>query len=115
MWNPASKSPILGKLYCSPNYICFASKVVRNQYATVSTCVKSLLSIAQIADIVWVVAPLRDVAAVEKLNQPETLPNGLLISTKSKNNTIIFANLDDREQTHDTITSFIAHLPTPKP
>ncbi len=27
MWNPASKAPILGKLYCSPNYICFSSKV----------------------------------------------------------------------------------------
>ena len=72
------------------------------------------LSINQIADIVWVVVPLRDVATVDKLNQPETLPNGLLISTKSKNNTVIFANLDDREQTYTTITSFIAHLPTPK-
>ena len=81
----------------------------------IQVCLTCLLCIDQIADIVWVVVPLRDVAAVEKLNQPETLPNGLLISTKSKNNTIIFANLDDREQTYNTITSFVAHLPTPKP
>ncbi len=27
MWNPSSKAAILGKMYCSPNYISFASKV----------------------------------------------------------------------------------------
>ena len=27
MWNPASKSLIFGKLFCSPDYLCFNSKV----------------------------------------------------------------------------------------
>ena len=70
--------------------------------------------VVQIADLVWVVVPLQDVASIDKLNQPNTLPNGLLISTKSKNNTVIFANLDDREQTYNTIVSFLGCIPTPK-
>ena len=69
----------------------------------------------QIADLVWVVIPLREVGTVEKLNQPNTLPDGLLITTKSMSNTIIFANLDDREQTYNTIVAFIGQLPSPKP
>ena len=27
MWNPSSKSIIMGKMYCSESYICFSSKV----------------------------------------------------------------------------------------
>ena len=114
MWNPASKSPILGKLYCSPNYICFASKV-SCRVILIDKTLNTVLNISiQIADLVWVVVPLRDVATLDKLNQPNTLPNGLLVTTKSNNNTIIFANLDDREQTYSTIDSFIAHLTAPK-
>ena len=50
---------------------------------------------------------MRDIVAVERLNQPNTLPNGLLISTRSLNNTIIFANLADREDTIKTISGFL--------
>lgn len=66
----------------------------------------SLLFI-QIVDLVWMVIPMRDVVAVERLNQPNTLPNGLLFSTRSLNNTIIFANLADREATMKTISGFL--------
>ena len=69
----------------------------------------------QIADLAWLVIPLREVSTVENLNQPNTLPDGLLITTKSTSNTIIFANLDDREQTYNTTVAFIGQLPSPKP
>ena len=36
MWNPSSKTTILGKMYCSPNYICFASKV---SYMDIHLCI----------------------------------------------------------------------------
>ena len=60
-------------------------------------------------DLVWVVIPMRDILSVERLNQPNTLPNGILINTRSLNNTIIFAHLNDREQTIKTLRSFLRH------
>ena len=73
-----------------------------------------LMSYYQIIDVVCVVIPMRDISAVEKLNQPQTLPNGILISTRSKNNTIIFANVDDREHAVDTIRTFLGRTPAPR-
>lgn len=64
-------------------------------------------------DLVWVIIPMRDIVAVERLNQPITLPNGILINTSSKNNTIIFAQLSDREDTLKTIATFLQrHAPS---
>ena len=65
------------------------------------------LCTVQIIDLVWVIVPMRDIVAVERLNQPNTLPNGILINTRSKNNTIIFAKLSDREDTLKTIATFL--------
>jgi len=50
---------------------------------------------------------MRDITAVERLNQPITMPNGILVQTSSPNNTIIFSALDDREYTVKTISSFL--------
>jgi len=41
MWNPASKSTVLGKMYCSPNFICFASKVILEDTAVTVLLVRS--------------------------------------------------------------------------
>ncbi len=61
----------------------------------------------QIVDLVWVIIPMRDITAVERLNQPHTLPSGILINTRSRNNTIIFAKLSNREDTLKTIATFL--------
>lgn len=86
IWNPSSKSTILGKMFCSHNYICFSSKIV---------------------DLVWLVIPVRDLVSVDRLNQPNTLPGSILVSTRSLNNTIIFAHLADTQETIDTISKFM--------
>jgi hypothetical protein len=89
IWNPAVKSPILGQLYCSPNYLCFSSKIL---------------------GLVWVVLPLRDVVTVEKIHQPPCLPSAMLITTHSKN-TIIFASLDNRDHLCDKVAEFLRSIP----
>ncbi len=62
--------------------------------------------------VVWVVIPQHDIVQIERLNQEQTLPNGILIATRANKNTIIFANLDDREQIIKTVSSFRAEPPS---
>lgn len=61
----------------------------------------------QIVDLVWLVIPVRDLVSVDRLNQPNTLPGSILVSTRSLNNTIIFAHLADTQETIDTISKFM--------
>ena len=67
----------------------------------------------QIAGLVWVVVPVRDVKTLERLNQPITLPNGIILGTRS-DNTIIFAALELREEICGKIARFMKAATPPK-
>jgi hypothetical protein len=76
LWTPYAKKYIKGKIYISKNYICFASKILRQ---------------------VEVIIPIRDIYLVEKPHHNNNniseyeFDNSLVITTKQKEN-FLFSN-----------------------
>lgn len=92
LWTPYNKQAVRGKLYLSPNYICFESRV---------------------KNLVCLVIPLRSLILTEKAESPDMLPNGVLLTTKSKTN-FLFAQVDGRDFLIQKISELLAKLPPPK-
>nr|XP_008103051.1 PREDICTED: TBC1 domain family member 9B isoform X1 [Anolis carolinensis] len=93
LWTPFNKIHILGQMFVSNNYICFASK-------TEEAC--------------HLIIPLREVTIVEKADSSSVLPSPLSISTKSKM-TFLFANLKDRDFLVQRISDFLQKTPSKQP
>lgn len=92
LWSPHEKCHEWGTLYCSPNYLCFNSKV------------RQLLS---------VVIPMREISVVEKVDTSALIPSALHITTKSKSSFLI-SSLRDRDYLTGLISDFLAKTPEPK-
>ncbi|EDO49828.1 predicted protein [Nematostella vectensis] len=92
LWSPHNKAHVWGTLYCSPNFLCFNSKI------------RQLLS---------VVVPMREITLVEKVDTSALIPNALHITTRSKAN-FLFASLRDRDYLTHLISDFLAKTPEPK-
>uniref|UniRef100_A0A673JFN4 TBC1 domain family member 9B-like n=1 Tax=Sinocyclocheilus rhinocerous TaxID=307959 RepID=A0A673JFN4_9TELE len=75
LWTPFAKMHVVGQMFVSNNYICFASRE---------------------EDLCQLIIPLREVTIVEKADSSSVLPSPLSISTKNKM-TFLFANLKDRD------------------
>ncbi|XP_059951037.1 TBC1 domain family member 9B isoform X2 [Mesoplodon densirostris] len=93
LWTPFNKVHILGQMFISSNYICFASKE---------------------EDACHLIIPLREVTIVEKADSSSVLPSPLSISTKSKM-TFLFANLKDRDFLVQRISDFLQKMPSKPP
>ncbi|XP_049625941.1 TBC1 domain family member 9 [Suncus etruscus] len=85
LWTPFNKRHILGQMFVSTNYICFASKE------------EQLCSL---------IIPLREVTIVEKADSSSVLPSPLSISTRNRM-TFLFANLKDRDFLVQRISDFL--------
>ncbi|XP_066470035.1 TBC1 domain family member 9B isoform X1 [Tiliqua scincoides] len=90
LWTPFNKIHILGQMFVSNNYICFASKA---------------------EEACHLIIPLREVTIVEKADSSSVLPSPLSISTKSKM-TFLFANLKDRDFLVQRISDFLQRTPS---
>ncbi|XP_066572781.1 TBC1 domain family member 9B isoform X2 [Amia ocellicauda] len=89
LWTPFSKMHVVGQMFVSNNYICFASKE---------------------EDLCQLIIPLREVSIVEKADSSSVLPSPLSISTKNKM-TFLFANLKDRDFLVQRISDFLQRTP----
>ncbi|XP_067852059.1 TBC1 domain family member 9B-like isoform X2 [Heptranchias perlo] len=92
LWTPFNKMHIMGQMFVSNNYICFASKE---------------------EDVCNLIIPLREVTIVEKADSSSVLPSPLSISTKNKM-TFLFANLKDRDFLVQKISDFLQRTPSRK-
>ncbi|XP_039196786.1 TBC1 domain family member 9B isoform X1 [Crotalus tigris] len=90
LWTPFNKIHILGQMFVSNNYICFASKA---------------------EEACHLIIPLREVTIVEKADSSSILPSPLSISTRSKM-TFLFANLKDRNFLVQRISDFLQRTPS---
>ncbi|XP_051871160.1 LOW QUALITY PROTEIN: TBC1 domain family member 9B-like [Pristis pectinata] len=90
--DPFNKMHIMGQMFVSNNYICFASKE---------------------EDACNLIIPLREVSIVEKADSSSVLPSPLSISTKNKM-TFLFANLKDRDFLVQRISDFLQRTPSRK-
>uniref|UniRef100_A0A8C5S1I0 TBC1 domain family member 9B n=1 Tax=Laticauda laticaudata TaxID=8630 RepID=A0A8C5S1I0_LATLA len=90
LWTPFNKIHILGQMFVSNNYICFASKA---------------------EEACHLIIPLREVTIVEKADSSSILPSPLSISTRSKM-TFLFANLKDRDFLVQRISDFLQRTPS---
>ncbi|XP_042305856.1 TBC1 domain family member 9B isoform X1 [Sceloporus undulatus] len=90
LWTPFNKIHILGQMFVSNNYICFASKA---------------------EEACHLIIPLREVTIVEKADSSSVLPSPLSISTKNKM-TFLFANLKDRDFLVQRISDFLQKTPS---
>ncbi|KAM6953554.1 TBC1 domain family member 9B [Aplochiton taeniatus] len=89
LWTPFAKMHIVGQLFVSNNYICFASRE---------------------EDLCQLIIPLREVSIVEKADSSSVLPCPVSISTKNKM-TFLFANLKDRDFLVQRISDFLQRTP----
>lgn len=92
LWTPYNKHSVRGKLYLSPNYVCFESRV---------------------KGLVWLVVPLRLVQLTEKVDSHHSLSNALLLTTKNKVN-FLFAQIEGRDFLIEKICELLAKLPQHK-
>ncbi|KAK3713993.1 hypothetical protein QZH41_018780 [Actinostola sp. cb2023] len=92
VWSPHNKAHVLGTLYCSPNFLCFNSRI------------RQLLS---------VVLPMREITLVERVETSAIVPNALHITTRSKAN-FLFSSLGDRDYLMQLISDFLAKTPEPR-
>ncbi|XP_072368788.1 TBC1 domain family member 9B-like isoform X1 [Scyliorhinus torazame] len=90
LWTPFNKMHIMGQMFVSNNYICFASKE---------------------EEVCNLIIPLREVTIVEKADSSSVLPSPLSISTKNKM-TFLFANLKDRDFLVQKISDFLQRTPS---
>ncbi|KAM4621446.1 TBC1 domain family member 9B isoform 2-T2 [Polymixia lowei] len=89
LWTPFAKMHVVGQLFVSNNYICFASRE---------------------EDLCHLIIPLREVSIVEKADSSSVLPCPVSISTKNKM-TFLFANLKDRDFLVQRISDFLQRTP----
>ncbi|XP_061090909.1 TBC1 domain family member 9B isoform X1 [Conger conger] len=89
LWTPFAKMHVVGQMFVSNNYICFASRE---------------------EDLCHLIIPLREVSVVEKADSSSVLPSPLSISTKNKM-TFLFANLKDRDFLVQRISDFLQRTP----
>ncbi|KAG7465330.1 hypothetical protein MATL_G00175210 [Megalops atlanticus] len=89
LWTPFAKMHVVGQMFVSNNYICFASRE---------------------EDLCQLIIPLREVSIVEKADSSSVLPSPLSISTKNKM-TFLFANLKDRDFLVQRISDFLQRTP----
>ncbi|XP_030620915.1 TBC1 domain family member 9B isoform X3 [Chanos chanos] len=92
LWTPFAKMHVVGQMFVSNNYICFASRE---------------------EDLCQLIIPLREVSIVEKADSSSVLPSPLSISTKNKM-TFLFANLKDRDFLVQRISDFLQRTPDNK-
>uniref|UniRef100_A0A671L009 TBC1 domain family member 9B n=1 Tax=Sinocyclocheilus anshuiensis TaxID=1608454 RepID=A0A671L009_9TELE len=90
LWTPFAKMHVVGQMFVSNNYICFASRE---------------------EDLCQLIIPLREVTIVEKADSSSVLPSPLSISTKNKM-TFLFANLKDRDFLVQRISDFLQRTVT---
>ncbi|XP_014674997.1 PREDICTED: TBC1 domain family member 9-like [Priapulus caudatus] len=95
LWTPYNKQHVWGRMFISPNYICYDSRV---------------------SDLVSVIIPMRDLFVVEKKETctGNIITNGLIFTTKLKVN-FLFAELKDRQFILEKISDFLAKLPDQRP
>ncbi|KAI2657150.1 TBC1 domain family member 9B [Labeo rohita] len=93
LWTPFAKMHVVGQMFVSNNYICFASRE---------------------EDLCQLIIPLREVTIVEKADSSSVLPSPLSISTKNKM-TFLFANLKDRDFLENPSPSTPPSLPPSPP
>ncbi|CAN8030869.1 unnamed protein product [Ixodes persulcatus] len=91
LWTPYNKQLVRGKLYLSPNYVCFESRV---------------------KNLVCLVIPLRMMLLTEKIEN-HLLSNGVLLTTKNKIN-FSFSQVEGRDFLIEKIVELLAKLPQPK-
>ena len=87
LWTPYNKQHAWGKMYLSPNYLCFESRVT---------------------GLVKLVIPLRDITFPEKVEN-QSLENAILIWTKNKQN-FAFGHVEDRSFVIEKISELLAKL-----
>ncbi|XP_077490901.1 TBC1 domain family member 8/9 [Amblyomma americanum] len=92
LWTPYNKHTVRGKLYLSPNYICFESRV---------------------KNLVCLVIPLRLLQVTEKVDSHHSLSNALLLTTRNKVN-FLFAQVEGRDFLIEKISELLAKIPQPK-
>ncbi|KAK2144685.1 hypothetical protein LSH36_737g04030 [Paralvinella palmiformis] len=90
LWTPYNKSHVWGRLYLSPGYICFASRVL---------------------GLVTVVIPMREINSVEKADNPHNALNKPIIVTTLSKMTFLFAELADRDLILEKISDFLSKQP----
>lgn len=91
LWTPYNKQSVRGKLYLSPNYFCFESRV---------------------KNLVCLVIPLRMLLLTEKVEN-HLLSNAVLLTTKNKIN-FSFSQVEGRDFLIEKIVELLAKLPQPK-
>lgn len=87
LWTPYNKQHVWGRMYLSPNYLCFESRV---------------------SGLVKLVIPLRDITFPEKVEN-QSLENAILIWTKNKQN-FVFGHVEDRSFVIEKISELLAKL-----
>lgn len=92
LWTPYNKQAVRGKLYLSPNYICFESRV---------------------KNLVCLVIPLRLLQVTEKVDSHHSLSNALLLTTRNKVN-FLFAQIEGRDFLIEKISELLAKIPQPE-
>ncbi|KAL1479699.1 hypothetical protein MTO96_034805 [Rhipicephalus appendiculatus] len=92
LWTPYNKQAVRGKLYLSPNYICFESRV---------------------KNLVCLVIPLRLLQVTERVDSHHSLSNALLLTTRNKVN-FLFAQIEGRDFLIEKISELLAKIPQPK-
>ncbi|KAH6942668.1 hypothetical protein HPB50_009204 [Hyalomma asiaticum] len=92
LWTPYNKQAVRGKLYLSPNYICFESRV---------------------KNLVCLVIPLRLLQVTEKVDSHHSLSNALILTTRNKVN-FLFAQVEGRDFLIEKISELLAKIPQPK-
>lgn len=92
LWTPYNKQAVRGKLYLSPNYICFESRV---------------------KNLVCLVLPLRLLQVTERVDSHHSLSNALLLTTRNKVN-FLLAQVEGRDFLIEKISELLAKLPQHK-
>ncbi|GFO20932.1 TBC1 domain family member 9 [Plakobranchus ocellatus] len=88
LWTPYNKQHVWGRIYLSPEYMCFASRV---------------------KDLVTLIIPLRDVTVVEKVDNSASgnlINRAILVTIKNKTN-FTFSQFQDRNLILEKLSDFL--------
>lgn len=89
LWTPYNKQHVWGRLYLSPGYMCFASRV---------------------KDLVTLIIPLREVTVVEKVDNSVSgnlINKAILVTIKNKTN-FTFSQFHDRNLILEKVSDFLS-------
>ncbi|RUS90405.1 hypothetical protein EGW08_001810 [Elysia chlorotica] len=89
LWTPYNKQHVWGRLYLSPGYMCFASRV---------------------KDLVTLIIPLREVTVVEKVDNSASgnlINRAIVVTIKNKTN-FTFSEFSDRNLILEKVSDFLS-------